>query len=118
MSDGECEYGSCSMNQEDTNNDDVGDVCDQSLCRAYLCRYENCVELQAASRNVDYSACRALTNQGKSVCEAAGCYWNSKGLPNGACIVDICLSDYNVNNQIDGIDLALYKNEIYRINCP
>jgi len=88
------------------------------LCQRYLALYNCCMDLDSAGRNVDYNACRALTNQGKSVCEAAGCYWNSKGLPNGACIVDICLSDYNVNNQIDGIDLALYKNEIYRINCP
>ena len=118
MSDGECEYGSCSMNQEDTNNDDVGDVCDQSLCRAYLCRYENCVELQAASRNVDYSACRALTNQGKSVCEAAGCYWNPQGLPNGACVIDICLSNADFNSAIDGLDLAVYKKELFRVDCP
>jgi len=120
MSDGACEYGSCSMNQEDTNNDDVGDACDQSLCRAYLCRYENCIALQASGRSVDYSACKALTNQGEDVCEgeAARCYWNPQGLPNGACIVDLCLSNADFNSAIDGLDLAVYKKELFRVDCP
>ena len=121
MSDGACEYGSCSMNQEDTNNDDVGDACDQSLCRAYLCRYENCIALQASGRSVDYSACKALTNQGEDVCEgeAAGCYWNPTGLPYpGACIVDLCLSNADFNSAIDGLDLAVYKKELFRVDCP
>jgi hypothetical protein len=108
------------MNQEDTNNDDVGDACDQSLCRAYLCRYENCIALQASGRSVDYSACKALTNQGEDVCEgeAARCYWNPQGLPNGACIVDLCLSNADFNSAIDGLDLAVYKKELFRVDCP
>jgi hypothetical protein len=117
MTDNDCEYGSCSMNQEDTNNDGVGDVCDPSLCRAYLCRYENCISLQASGRNVDYNDCKALTNQGEDVCKAAGCYWNPTSLPNGACIVDTCLSNADFNNAVDGADLAVYKKELFRVDC-
>ena len=119
MSDGACDYGSCNMNQEDTNNDRVGDVCDQSLCRGYLCRYEYCSELQNAGRNVDYSACRALTNQGEEVCEEAECYWNPYVLPSpGACVVDICQSNANFDSAVDGKDLAVYKKELFRVDCP
>ncbi|UCG70914.1 MAG: hypothetical protein JSV09_07935, partial [Thermoplasmata archaeon] len=57
MSNEECEYGSCSMNQEDTNSDDIGDVCDQPLCQAYLCKYECCVDLQNAGHNLDIDEC-------------------------------------------------------------
>jgi len=106
------------MNQEDTNNDGVGDVCDQSLCRAYLCRYENCIALQASDRSVDYSACLALTSQGESVCEDTECYWNPNGLPSGACIIDICQSNSNFDSAVDSKDLGVYKKELFRVDCP
>jgi len=88
------------------------------LCQKYLALYNCCVDLYSVGRNVDYGACKALTNQGKDVCEQAGCYWNPTGLPNGACVVDICLSNSDFNSAVDGQDLAVYKKELFRVDCP
>jgi hypothetical protein len=114
MSDNDCDYGSCSMNQEDTNNDGVGDVCDQALCRAYLCRYENCSALKAAGREVDYNVCKPIQNQ--QVCIAAGCsWWNSpSAFP---CMLDICLMDWDGKSGVGGGDFNLLKRE-YGRSCP
>jgi len=119
MSNSDCgPCGSCSMDQEDTGNDGVGDVCDSpNFCSVFCTRCEFCIGLKNAGRSVDYNACKALTNQGENVCEAAGCYWNPNSLPNGACVIDICLSDSNFSGQIDGSDLAVYKKELFRVDC-
>jgi len=106
-------------NQEDTDVDGVGDVCDDvcdlPVCCAYLSRYESCMELKNSGRSVDYWGCRQKT--GESDCEAAGCYWNPTGLPNGACITDMCLSNSNFDVAVDGKDLGVYKKEMFRIDC-
>jgi len=87
------------------------------LCDKFWDRYLYCLALEAADRNVDYSACRALPNQ--PACETAECYWNPTGLPSpGACIVDICLSNANFDGAVDGKDLAVYKKELFRVDCP
>jgi hypothetical protein len=113
MSDNDCEYGgSCSMNQEDTNNDGVGDVCAPSLCRAYLCRYECCIELDNTGRNLDYTACQLQNNQAS--CEAAYCFWDTK---KNKCYTDICFGDVNFDGKVSAWDYGVERWEYGRTDC-
>jgi len=118
MSDDDCEYESCSMDQEDSDNDGLGDVCDKFLCHSYLCRYECCIVKRAAGREVDYNVCVGYTDQ--SACETANCYWNPQGLPApGVCTVDICIADTDFNGRISGGgDTRALKEELARLDCP
>jgi len=86
------------------------------LCQKYLDLHNCCVDLGNAGRNLDYTECRAYSNQ--TDCEDAGCYWNLQGLPNGACTIDICLSDSDFNGRITGADLSVFKKELGRMDCP
>ncbi len=118
MSDDDCEYGVCSMDQEDSDNDGLGDVCDEFLCHSYLCRYECCMAKRAAGREMDYNVCAGYTDQ--SACETANCYWNPQGLPApGVCTVDICIADTDFNGRISGGgDTRALKTELARLDCP
>ena len=116
-SDGECgACGSCSMNQEDTDNDGYGDACDESpyadLCQSYCNLCKTCIALQDAGRNLDYEDCKTYENQ--TDCETANCYWNGD---KDICIIDICLSDSNFDCKVTGTDLGILRNEYGRRDC-
>jgi hypothetical protein len=116
MSDNDCDYGSCSMNQEDTNNDGVGNVCDELLCQSYLCRYEGCVMLRDAGREVDYNVCKAIQVEG--ACIAAGCTWYKNSSTQAyPCMLDLCLMDWDGNNGVSALDFGIFKREQGR-SCP
>jgi predicted outer membrane repeat protein len=121
MSNGDCgDCGFCSMNQEDTDNDGIGDVCDPSpyaaLCQEYCHKCKTCRALQDAGRKVDYAVCKNLSNQGQSVCEAAGCTWYNapSAFP---CMLDICLMDWDGNSDVGSGDFNIIKRE-YGRSCP
>jgi hypothetical protein len=116
MSDDDCECGSCSMNQKDTNNDGVGDACDQALCRTYLCRYEKCNTLKAAGREMNYSVCKPIQNEG--TCIAAGCTWYKNSSTQAyPCMLDMCLMDWDGTNGVGPLDLGIFRREQGR-SCP
>ena len=116
---GEC--GSCSMGLEDTDNDGIGEVCDESpyavLCQSYCDKCKCCLGLRDAGGEVDYSVCAGYTDS--TACENANCTWNSQGLPPpGVCTVDICLADNDFSGRITGVDLSVLKKELGRVDCP
>jgi hypothetical protein len=83
------------------------------LCQKYFDLYVCCINLSKADRRVDYSNCKQKTEEDD--CETAGCYWNSS---NGACMIDMCLSDSDFDGYVDGDDLAVLKKDYGRVDCP
>jgi hypothetical protein len=89
----------------------------QDPCQKFHDKYQVCLEKRDAGYNVDYDACRTYGN--KDDCEAHDCFWNTTGLPApGACVVNVCYADVNSDGDVDGKDLAVYKKDLFRVNCP
>ena len=119
VSDGECECGSCSMNNEDTDNDGSGDVCDPTpyaeLCQSYCNLCNCCVGLQDAGRNVDIFDCYFGGYITQEACEAAGCAWWTE---RGRCVMDICLGDLDGNTKVKAQERSILLQETGRTDCP
>ena len=120
MSNDECgDCGFCSINQEDTDNDGLGDVCDDSpyidLCQKYCNLCEVCIEQQSAGREINYRTCKKIDNP--TACEAAGCIWwdAPSAYP---CMLDICLTDVTGDGNVFSGDYAISMRELGRSGCP
>jgi hypothetical protein len=123
MSNGDCgDCGFCGMNQEDTDSDGIGDVCDPSpyaaLCQEYCHKCKSCRALQDAGCEVDYNVCKKLSSRGQTACEAAGCTWY-KNSPTQAypCMLDMCLMDWDGNNGVGALDDGIFRREMFRYDC-
>jgi len=110
--------GFCSINQEDTDNDGLGDVCDDSpyadLCQKYCNLCEVCIEKQSADREIAYRTCKNIDNP--TACEAAGCTWWDAPSAH-PCMLDICLADADFDGKVFLGDYAISRREIGRGGC-
>jgi len=79
-------------------------------------RYNVCMDTMADQYTTDYDLCR--TNATEGDCLADECYWNSTGLPGGACVSKTCNADSNFDGAVDSKDLGVYKKDLFRIDCP